>query len=146
MFPENIKIRLKSGRALTGLKDKSDGLLPLPLYAVGLVQLTAASGWTSLCSVKRRRPFPLGGRGWNLPIGESDGCLGCCSPAHHVGIRVQNYCDSVGCGIGANCHLQPLHRHLQPTAPKPFQPRLNMCSFAYGNSSANIKICNYESK
>ena len=48
MFPENIKIRLKSGRALTGLKDKSDGLLPLPLYAVGLVRSTDIGGWSIL--------------------------------------------------------------------------------------------------
>ena len=63
MFPENIKIRLKSGRALTGLKDGSDGLLPIPLDAVGLAHSTAEGGWTSLCSMKRKRPFPLGGRG-----------------------------------------------------------------------------------
>ena len=45
---ENIKIRLKSGRALTGLKDGSDGLLPIPLDAVGLVLSTDIGGWISL--------------------------------------------------------------------------------------------------
>ena len=73
-----------SGRALTGLKDWSDELLPAPLYAVGLVLSTDLGGWTSLCSVKRKRPFPPCVRGRNLPDWKQDRCVRCRSPAYHV--------------------------------------------------------------
>lgn len=36
-------------------------MLPLPLYAVGLVLSTDIGGWTSLCSVKRKDRYRLAG-------------------------------------------------------------------------------------
>ena len=131
-------------------------MFPIPQYAVGFAHATALAvgivllhrfcGWTSPCSVKRKRPFPHGGEAETCPYGQWMWCRECRSPAHGIGIRLQNYCGFAVCGIGANRHLQPVHRHLQPTDLKPFQPRLNMCSFAHGNSSTTIKMCIYEHK
>ena len=137
MFFENIKIRLKSGRTLTGLRDRSDGLLPLPQKAVGLVLSTDIGGWTSLCSVKRKRPFPPCVRGWNLPDRKQDGLVRCRSPAYQVWIRLQNYGDFTGCGIGTNRHLQPVHRHLQPTEATAIESLKKQCSFASTNRVIN---------
>ena len=87
--------------------------------------------------MKRKRPFPLGGRGWNLSVWSRWTCRVLYPAAHHVRIRLQNYCDFVGCGIGANRHLQPVHRHLQPTEATAIESWENQCSFAPTNRVIN---------
>ena len=134
---ENIKIRLLKRTCSDRSKRQVRWITPY----------TAECGWISSlyrhwrldfpCSMKRKRPFPLGGRGWNLPVWESDGRLGRCSPVHHVWIRLQNYGDFMGCGIRANRHLQPLHRHLQPTGATAIEWWKNQCSFAPTNRVIN---------
>ena len=69
MFFENIKIRLKSGRTLTGLKRLVRWINPYTAVCGWICSLTDNGGWTFPCSMKRKRPFPLCGEVGTCPYG-----------------------------------------------------------------------------